>query len=369
MNTKREWWRRNTAGIALWAVLALLLVAIVLFKAIPKRVEAVPPPPEKAVAVKTVVVSPRDVFDEVRLPGRIAAFVDARVPARKGAAVAAILAERGDEVAAGQVLLRLEDGTWRTMREQAEIELRDAVRDLERWHEMRKAGAVSQSEYDAVARRLALASNAVAQAQVQIEQCLVKAPVDGRVEERYVEPGEFVNEGEPAFRVVDTSRVKVSIDVPERDITAVRAGETMRFDVPASGAIGFTGVVSFVSAAARPDGASFAVELLIDPAPAVLKPGMIADVRLVRGLVPSAVTVPLSAVVPQRGENVVYLVVEGRAVRRIVRIDRFLATEVVIAAGLAAGERVVLEGQRGLQDGMAVAIDGPDSADAETARP
>ncbi len=350
-------------GIGLWSLLVVLMALIVLFKLRPKPEEVLAPPPEKAIAVRAMTVLPRDVMDEVLLPGRVLAFVDAQVPARKGAAVAEILADQGDVVEAGQMLLKLENRVWQTLLEQTGIELADARREQTRWQEMRKTGAVSQSEYDAVARRLALASNAVEQAQVHVEQCLVKSPIAGRVEERLVERGEFVNEGQAAYRVVDTSKIKVRIDVPERDVPAIREGDGIRFDVAAAGGATFTGVVSYVSSAARPDTAAFAVELLMDPASAGLKPGMIAAVHVVRGRLVGAVTVPLAAVVPQRGENIVFVVRDGRAVRRVVQLDRFLESEAVVAAGLEGGEDVVIEGQRALQDGVAVdVVDAPAGA-------
>jgi RND family efflux transporter MFP subunit len=344
------------ARIGLWSLLVTMVALIVLFKLRPKAVETVAPPPERAVAVRVVTVVPHDVTDTIVLPGRVLAFVDVPVPARKGAAVTEILTERGAGVQAGQVLLKLDDRVWQTLLEQAQIELRDARREQTRWQEMRKTGAVSQSDYDAVARRLALASNAVDQAQAHVEQCLVKAPINGRVEERWVEPGEFVNEGQATFRVVDASRVKVRIDIPERDVAAIRDGDRVRFDVAALGGAAYTGVVAFVASAAQPDVAAFVVELLVDPAPAGLKPGMIAAVHIGRGFLRSAVTVPLAAVVPQRGENIVFVVEEGRAVRRVVRLDRFLKSEAVVAAGLTGGEALVVEGQRSLQDGLAVTV-------------
>jgi membrane fusion protein (multidrug efflux system) len=61
--------------------------------------------------------------------------------------------------------------------------------------------------------------------------------------------------------------------------------------------------------------------------------------------------VPLATVLPYRGEHVVYLARDGRAVRRVVRLDRFLSTEVVIAEGLAPGDCVIVEGHRGVIDG------------------
>jgi multidrug efflux pump subunit AcrA (membrane-fusion protein) len=85
-----------------------------------------------------------------------------------------------------------------------------------------------------------------------------------------------------------------------------------------------------------------------------LRAGMIAEVALVRGVAEQAIVLPLAAVVPHKGDYVVFVVEDGHAVRRLVRIDSFVGHEAVIRSGLSAGERVVIEGQRTLQDGMPV---------------
>ena len=67
-----------------------------------------------------------------------------------------------------------------------------------------------------------------------------------------------------------------------------------------------------------------------------------------------AIAVPLAAIVPRKGEYFVFTVADGRAVRQRVILDSLTGQDAVLESGLAAGARVVVEGHRGLQDGMNV---------------
>jgi multidrug efflux pump subunit AcrA (membrane-fusion protein) len=66
-------------------------------------------------------------------------------------------------------------------------------------------------------------------------------------------------------------------------------------------------------------------------------------------------------VIPEKGEHVVFVVENGRATRRVVRIESILGNEALIASGVRAGETVVVEGQRALEEGLRVSVveDGP----------
>jgi hypothetical protein len=74
-----------------------------------------------------------------------------------------------------------------------------------------------------------------------------------------------------------------------------------------------------------------------------------------------AIVVPLNAVVPQKGDSVVFVVKGERVERRVVRIDRIIGEEAVLASGLSADESIVIEGQRSLHDGATVAVAAADS--------
>ena len=347
-----------------WGALALVVALIVAFGAIKKPAEQAAPEAEKPVAVRTLALEPRTVEDALQLPGRIAPLQEANLGAERAGRVVELLADKGQAVAEGQVLLRVDGRLWDAARRRAEIEARDAARDLKRWKELEKTGAVSASEYEGVVRRQEAADIALEEAETMLAQCEVRAPFAGTIVDRLVDVGDYANEGQAVFRLIRLDRVKVAFDVPEQDVGSVRPGQRKAFVLTGLPGREFAGEVTFVSSQAARESNSFAVELEADNADGALKAGMIAQVALVRQERAGAIAVPLAAIVPRKGEHYVFTAENGRAVRKRVRIAALIGSEAVLESGVAAGERIVVEGHRGLQDGMPVAEAGETPAAA-----
>ena len=359
--------QRKIGSWLAWGGLLAVGLLIAAFAATKKPPEKTEVEAEKAVPVRTVVVEPRTVADVLLLPARIEALQEALPGTERAGRVTELLADKGDRVEEGRALLRVDDRLWAAALRRAEIELRDAERDLKRWKELEKTGAVSASEYEGVRRRQESAEIARDEAATMLSQCEVRSPFSGTVVDRMVEVGDYANEGQAVFRVVRLDRVKVAFDVPEQDIAALQAGRKMLFALTALPGREFEGVVRFVSSRAARESNSFAAELEADNADGTLKAGMIAQVSLARREREGAVVVPLAAIVPRKGEHYVFTVENDRAVRKRVLIASWSGHEAVLESGLAAGERAVVEGHRGLQDGMKVAEGGAEAAPAEAA--
>ena len=338
-----------------FVVLGILLMIAVL-AILPKRKEKIeqtstPPPP-----VKTLLVEPTRLDDMLQLPAKVQAVFDSALALDKPGLVAELLVDRGTPVSEGQVLLRLEDSAWKAALASADIQFREAKRELNRWQELKKTGAVSTSEFDVVQARFDLARVEQDNARVNVEKCVLKSPLSGVVVDRYVELGEHVAEGAPAFRVVNIDRIKLTIDVPERDVIRLQPGVSMTFVVDSLPGQVFTGQVTFISSAARAENNSFPAELTMENASGLLRPGMIARVALSRGVRDDVIVLPFGAVVPKKGNYVVFILKDDKAIQRLVKIDYFSDYDVVLASGVEAGEEVIVEGNRALADGMTVNV-------------
>jgi membrane fusion protein (multidrug efflux system) len=348
--------RHSPAGYILWAVLALIVAGIAALVVLKKPREPLAPPPEKAVAVRVSVVEPRALTETIRLPMMLGAYREVMLGAEKGGRIVELNAEKGAVVGAGDVLARVDDRQWEVNLRRAQIEQRDALKEAQRWQALKETGAVSGSDYDAVVRRRELAQAAVAEATLNLDQCRTRAPIRGRVEERYVETGEYVPEGAPLFKLLEVDRLKALVDVPEKDIGSVRVGDRMRLEVPAGGGNTLEGEVVFAAAQADTASNCFRLELAVDNTNGLLRAGMLGEALLVRRRREAAMAVPLAAVIPRQGEHVVFVVRDGRAVRRVVRIEAMGAEEAVVSSGLDAGDELVVEGHRALRDGVKVEL-------------
>lgn len=350
-----SWWRRHRAGAILWTIVILLAVGTVAVERfVPRPKEKKVEAPRQPVPVRTQPARADGFADVLELPGRIEPRVAATLAAEKPARIVGVTVDRGDRVTAGQVLVRLDRDAWEARLRQAEVEQRESARDLARVGDLQKTGAVSQSDLDAAVARRDRAAAALADAKAQVRQCEVVSPIDGEVTDRFVETGEHAAEGGPVIRVVDIATVKIVFDLPERAVADLAVGRPVTFSVDGLGRGAWTAAVTFVSSEADARSNTYRVEGRLPNPGRILRAGMLARVRIERPVAPGHVAVPLAAVIPRRGEHVVFVAKDGHAVRRIVTLDRITGTMAVVSAGIAAGEDVIVDGHRGLSDGVAI---------------
>lgn len=344
----------NRSGLVLWTIIALLLIFLVLSLVLRRHETPMTSVEERKSPVQTERVEPMALTPQIDLPARIGADYRAMLPVDKGGRITQILVDRGDEVKAGQRLLTIDARVWDALLERAEIEIREAEKDLRRFEELVNSGAVSTSTYDEVKTRLDQARVQAAEARAYVSQCEVISPVDGFINDRFVEVGEFAPEGAAVLEVVRVDPVKILVDVPEREIGSLAVGDPLHFSLETLGLGIGTGTVSFIAQAASGASHSFTVEARAANPDRRYKPGMIATATLTGGQPSNVIAIPLSAVIPKNGEHFVYIVHEDRAVRRLVKIDRILGERAVLAEGLAAGDELIVDGHRTLIDGESI---------------
>lgn len=349
----------SATSLFLWTLVVVAAALVLLLALLPKE-----PPPEaedttESTLVRTQPVKPRDLVQTIALPGRVLPQRIIPLAAEISGAITAIHADKGDTIRQGDIILRIDERTWDARHRQAVVEQADAARNLERWTRMQAEGAVSKSEYDAVARRKELADIALDLARIQLDKARLVAPVDGIIEDRPVEPGGFINEGQVAFRMIQPKPLKVLFHVPERDIAMLTKNKRLTLRIPALEDAQVLARVTFIGQETAPPAFSYPVELEVMDPPAALRPGMIIEVELERAVLEQAIAIPLQAVIPRRGEDIVYRYQDGSAVRTVVRIDAFLNGEAVIADGLSSNDLLIVEGHRTLQDGTPVELAAP----------
>ncbi|WP_422444848.1 efflux RND transporter periplasmic adaptor subunit [Thermoanaerobacterium sp. DL9XJH110] len=272
--------------------------------------------------------------------------------------------------------------------EQAEDNYLNTKADYERMKALYEANAISRQSFDGMELKYRVAKSqyesakeqlrltqerlpkniealraqvAQAQAQVEliktsIENSVVRAPVSGKISSKQINPGEMCQAGMPLGTIVNIDRVKAVIEVPEEDINRLNIGREATVSVDALGNKGaIKGKISVISPASGANGL-FRVEIEIENKDYGLKPGMFAKVNVVRGVKENVITVPKDAVLIKKNGYTVYVVKQGKAEERLVRIGITNGDRVEITEGLKEGETVVTSGQNMLTEGSAVKI-------------
>lgn len=320
-----------------------------------------PPEPEKverpAVAAPVMVhsVALELVQESVDALGTVLANESVTLTSKVNERIERIRFEEGQRVKAGDLLIALNDREIVAQLEEAEAELVEATRQLERARSLIDSGAITESDIDERTARFNAAKARVALFEARVRDHYIKAPFDGVVGLRYVSPGEVVSNNAPLVTLTDSDVVKVDFTLPERFAGKIQPGMTIEGVSAAWEGQPFKGSVSGIDTVVDPITRAVKVRALIPNREGKLKPGMLLKLNLVMDE-SSVVTIPESALAPIGERQYVLRVnAEGVAERVEVQLGRRYPGKVEIRAGLKAGDTIVTHGYRA-QSGQKIRV-------------
>ena len=307
------------------------------------------------VLVQPVGAGDRAVSFEVS--GEVEARSTVNIGFRIPGVVARVLVEEGQSVGAGQLLAELDDEEYRLNLglAEAQVELAsDAHRRADQLH-----GEAGLPEADFVRVGVALRQATLQQdvARKHVEDSRLFAPAAGVVARRGIHPGEQAGPGVPVFTIVSMHPAQVRVGVPEAEIGAVRVGQAATVRLPALPGIVLEGRVEMVGVLADPVSRSYAVKIGLSNRDGVIRPGMIAEARILDDARVQMYTIPGEAVVLDTDRLplvYVYDPVEERVHSRRIRVGAPFGEEIEVLSGLEGHELVVVGGQHRVRDGSRV---------------
>jgi RND family efflux transporter MFP subunit len=277
--------------------------------------------------------------------------------------------DEGTPVKAGTVLAELKQSDFSNALESARANAELAGKTVERFRKLRETDAIAQQELDVTEAAWRTAQAALDQAEQNLRDSRLVADKNGVVLARYVNSGVTVAPGQRVLRFADTSLMSVELGLPDRLIGQLAPGKEVEVEVSAlEGMPPFKGRVSEVGVAASAEGRLFRVVIEVPNPDGLLRSGMTARIRVGDALAeaPGTVCIPLSALVTlvsdgssQTGAQTqlgVFVVQDGKAVKRAVKTGDILKSSILITEGLQAGEQVVTAGASFLYDGAPVQV-------------
>ncbi len=303
------------------------------------------------------------VTDVVRVPfpvtvealGTARASESVEIRPRISQKVTAIRFIEGQEVAAGDVLVELEDAEARADVAEAKAALVDSESKFTRGRELFGLELTSEAELEQLAARRDADRAALAAVEARLAETVVRAPFAGRLGLRRISPGALVTPASVITTLDDTHVIKLDFDVPETALSLVAADLPIIAHSAAWPDEAFQGTVATVDTRVDQVSRSVTVRALVPNPRGLLRPGMFLTVTLLRDDV-SALVIPEEAVVPEQSRQYVLVVGDGDVVeRRQVELGRRRPGEVEVRAGLEAGEVIIVEGTQRVRPGDRVA--------------
>lgn len=313
---------------------------------------AQPQPP--MVLVSEAVVQPFPLSAEALGNARANEAVDIRPEIT--AAIVEILFEEGQQVARGDVLLRLENSEPLADLAAARAALVDSESQYRRSNELFKTRVVSESQLEQLEAQRDADQAAVNAAQARLNQTVIRAPFAGQLGLRRVSLGSIVSPLTVITTLDDTSQIKLDFDVPEVFLARLDKGLSVTARSAAWPDLQFRGQVISIDTRVDPVSRTITVRALLPNEHQRLRPGMFLTVSLLKEDV-QALMIPEQAIVPERSKQFVFRVdAENRVERVEVRTGRRRPGEVEILDGLAPGDRVITEGTQKARPGQQVSV-------------
>lgn len=361
-----------------------------------------------AKAVATTVVAKNPVRRSVDVVGTLTAVDQVTISSEAEGTVRAILADLGDPVKAGQVLVQLDNEKQQYVYEQqkaalartlaqygaadpqhlpeiertpdvlkAKAELVQANQSFARADELFSRTLISQQAYDdaktAVQSKQASYDSALQgarnlRASIQASEATMKlaarqlrdteirAAFDGFVEKRLVNLGELVKAQMPVMAIVRLDPLKVTAELPERMAPWISEGRPVELHVDAYRDRTFTGTVTRISPVVNAATRAFPFEAVVPNPDAALKPGTFVRVHVESGKVDDVLTLPYAALQYRYGVNRVFVVQGDRLASRELQVGERLGDRVEITSGVKEGERVAITDVDTLTDGALVVV-------------
>lgn len=310
----------------------------------------------------------------VMLPvsGALTAQSQATVKSKVAAEVRETLVPEGIKVVRGQVIVRLDTAdlqarlsTAQAAQEEAKARLALARKNHDSNVALLKQKYISQNAFDTAQNSVELAQAGLKSAESQLDiarramdDAAVRAPIDGIISKRFVQPGEKAAPDTPLFAMVNLTQLILEAQVPASEIPRVKPGQEVEFGVEGFPARKFIGKVARINPAAEAGSRAMTVYIAVDNADGALRGGMFAKGGITLEKSTVMPLLPLAALRQENGASIVYKIENNKILAQPVKLglrneDEGMAE---VASGLARGDRVMIVKLDGVKPGSAVKL-------------
>jgi membrane fusion protein, multidrug efflux system len=333
-----------------------------------------------AAPVTAATVEEADMPVIVSAPGTVEPLANVAVRPRVDGQIVEVAFNEGDLVQEGSVLFRLDDRLIKAQIAQAEANiakdeasLRDAQATLARRQtligkQVVSEAALDQARYAVEGLKASIAAGrALLDSQkTQLDYLTIRAPITGRTGSLTAKLGATVRAQDATALVTinQTRPILVSFSVPQVELAAARRALASKAEaeifVPGTKRLSTRGTISFIDNQVDKQTGTILVKVIAENADEMLWPGLAVEVALTVEIRRGLLSVPAGAVLPAQQGMIAWIIgPDNKVAPRVVTVDRIVGQKVYLSGGVAAGERVVTDGQLRLSPGASVTIEEP----------
>lgn len=301
-------------------------------------------------------VSSREVEKSLDLVGTIIANNDVAVVSEAPGRVTAVYASVGDYKPAGSVLFQLDDELKQASYKTAEVNYEKSKKDFERYEALHNDKSVTDAQYESARIAYLTAEAQYITARRMYNDTKIKAPISGIVTARLVDKGNYVNDKNVVANIVDISKLKVKLNVAEKDAFKLKPGDNVEVTTDVYPGVVFNGKIESISAKGD-ESHTYPIEISLPNSKLnPLKAGMFGRVNFSSINKSNALVIPREALIGSIKDARVFTVENNTAVLKKVTIGNTFDNTIEVIGGLNSGEKVVVNGQNNIKDSDKVVI-------------
>lgn len=312
------------------------------------------PPGEHEVAVETTEVRATALQSSVKAVGTLLAEASAALRAEVPGQILEIHFEEGQYVTRGSKLFSIEATILEAEVNEAKANAERSRAAFSRARDLHGKKLISGTDYDTAQANMNVDVARLLSSQAKLAKTVIRAPFDGFAGLREINVGDYATIGQPLVDVVQLDPLRVRFSVPETLLPKVQVGLPVEVNADAYPGQAFTGTITAVAPRIDVQGHNLAIHASLPNPELKLRPGFFVSVIVSLGEKADALVVPEQAIWPIGQDKTVFVVVDGKAVQRTVRLGERQPGFVEVVSGLNHGDIVVTAGQMKIYDGASV---------------
>jgi membrane fusion protein (multidrug efflux system) len=267
-----------------------------------------------------------------------------------------LLVDEGSVVRQGQPIAYIDAQIVSTDLESAKVNLHQLKVDKERYESAFQTGGVTQKEMDNARMQYEIAKTRYEAASRRVSDTYVKAPISGIINKKYIEQGAYLSVGNKMFDIIDVSRLKLAVTVPEGQVVNLKVGQRVKVTSNVFPETNYDGTITFI-AAKGDNSLNYPIEMEVNNYPGKqLKAGMYGTAHFSYPQTDKAIFIARTAFVGGVNSNEIFIMEGNVAKKRKVVAGRIIGDQVEVREGLNEGDTVITSGQINLTEGATVAV-------------
>ncbi len=308
------------------------------------------------VNVVVLDIMPSSIYDRIDLPAQVEPWVELKIMSEVSGRAVRVAATEGSHVKKGDLIAQLDSRDYENALASVRAEYELAKLDLERSDSLYKDQLITKAQIDQAKAKVEIFDASVKNAELKVERAAIRAPISGLVNHLDVKEGLFMNDHDPVGIILDNSRVKVTVGIPEADVNEIKKLSHFNVTIEAIGNGTLKGNKHFLSQSPETLAHLYKLEIEVDNSNGDILPGMFARVNIIKREVKDSFSVPLYSVISRSDEQYIYVEKDGIAHVRIVETGILEGWKIEIKKGLAKGDRVIVVGHRNVDEGQEVNV-------------